>query len=582
VTVLFLLAFINGDAMAIGKTQESGSNFPFIGNQRAEQVISMQGNPVVTRVYFTNQEDLNQLASSLDIWEVKHPGGYLVSLVRPEQLQQLLQAGYRVEIDEVKTGEMTLPHLSLPGQTDGIPGLPCYRTVEETYASMADIVTGYPNLATLMDIGDSWDKSTLGGPSGYDIYALVLTNKMIPGPKPKFFLMAEIHARELPTAELAMRFAEYLVQDYGLNPDVTWLLDYFEVHILPMTNPDGRKMVEPNLPTRVPWRKNTDNDDGCTTSPNYGTDLNRNHSFHWGGVGSSGDPCSVTYRGPSSNSEPETRAIQTYVNSIFPDQRGPAETDPAPKDAMGVFITLHSYGELVLFPWGFTPDPPPNDTELETLGRKFGFFNKYQVCQSGEDGCIYLTSGSSDDWAYGRLGVAAYTFEMGTSFFQSCSVFENTVLPNNLPALLYAFKASRRPYQNPTGPETLNALITPTWVISGTLVTLSASADDTRFDSNDWGNEPSQNISAARYSIDTPSWITETLTLPMSASDGAYNESVEGIQASINTSKMAAGRHIIFIESQDAIGNWGVPTAVFLWIEPLNTNRVYLPVAARR
>jgi murein tripeptide amidase MpaA len=56
--------------------------------------------------------------------------------------------------------------------------------------------------------------------------------------------MAAIHAREYTTAELVTRYAEYLVTNYGVDPDVTWLLDNFEVHILPQANPDGRVIAE--------------------------------------------------------------------------------------------------------------------------------------------------------------------------------------------------------------------------------------------------------------------------------------------------------------------------------------------------
>ena len=96
-------------------------------------------------------------------------------------------------------------------------------------------------------------------------------------------VVAEYHAREYTTAETALRFAEELVTGYGNNPDITWLLDYYEIHILPMANPDGRKWAEQGQL----WRKNTDNNDGCATFPNYGTDLNRNLSFKWGFPGSS-------------------------------------------------------------------------------------------------------------------------------------------------------------------------------------------------------------------------------------------------------------------------------------------------------
>ena len=75
------------------------------------------------------------------------------------------------------------------------------------------------------------------------------------------------------------------------------------------------------------------------------------------------------------------------------------------------------------------------------MGRKFGYFTAYQVCPSGGVGCLYQTSGSNDDWIYGELGVAAYTFELGIQFFESCSYFEDSVLDKNIKALLYAFKS---------------------------------------------------------------------------------------------------------------------------------------------
>jgi hypothetical protein len=83
---------------------------------------------------------------------------------------------------------------------------------------MADLATSYPDLAEWNDIGDSWDKVTPNGPDGYDINVLKITNQNTPGPKPVFFLMAEIHARELVTAETAARFAEHLLSNYAPIP----------------------------------------------------------------------------------------------------------------------------------------------------------------------------------------------------------------------------------------------------------------------------------------------------------------------------------------------------------------------------
>lgn len=514
---------------------------------------------LVVRLYFPDLATLNRLAGYLDIWEVNHAAGYLVALASTGAFHALRQAGYRLEIDLERTARLGVGSAPLPGQTSGIPGFPCYRTVEETYTDLARLAADHPTLARWIDIGDSWEKTMPGSPAGYDINTLVVTNTATGGNKPIFYLMAAIHAREYVTAELATRFAEYLVSQYRIDPEITWLLDNFEVHITPHANPDGRKIAE----SGELWRKNTDADDGCSILGLWGTDLNRNSSFRWGVTGSSANPCSEVFRGPSAASEPETQAIENYLRTIFPDQRGPGDQDPAPQDTSGVFITLHSYSQLVLFPWGWTSSAPPNNTALETLGRKFGYFNHYTVCQSGENGCIYQTSGTTDDFAYGDLGVAAYTFELGSDFFQACSVFENKILPDNLPALIYAVKAARQPYLDPAGPETLEAQVESP-ASGASTITLTARADDTRYDDGGWvGEEPLQDIAAARYSIDTPSWKGGE-SHPMEAADGSFDASVEALTAEVDITDLSPGIHLIFVESQDAAGNWGVPTAVFL------------------
>ena len=58
----------------------------------------------------------------------------------PEHYATLEAAGYRLEIDDEKTAAINQPLIPLPGQgPDSIPGFPCYRTVEETYASIWDL-----------------------------------------------------------------------------------------------------------------------------------------------------------------------------------------------------------------------------------------------------------------------------------------------------------------------------------------------------------------------------------------------------------------------------------------------------------
>ena len=88
-------------------------------------------------------------------------------------------------------------------------------------------------------------------------------------------------------------------------------------------------------------------------------------------------------------------------------------------------------------------------------------------------------------------------------------------------------------------------------------------ADDSRY----FPGIPIQSVSASHYSIDSPSWITGTETYPFLPRDLQFNEPMENLYANIETSDLSLGKHTIFIESQDADGNWGVNSAIFFHIE---------------
>lgn len=527
----------------------------------------------VVRIGTLEPDDLTVLRQQVDVWGIQRApadedrdaasdgqgsafvDGFTVAWATADQVRALREDGFVVEVDTAATARYLEPPTATEG--GGIPGFPCYRTVGETFGDLAQLANDHPTLAQWIDLGDSWEK--INGPgAGFDIHALVLTNQTSPGPKPPLVIIAAMHAREYSTAETLTRFAEELVAGYGTDPEATWLLDHVAVHLIPQLNPDGRTQAE----TGISWRKNVNNN-FCANSELRGIDLNRNSSFLWGdSSGSSGSACSEIFRGPSPGSEPETLAIESYMAQVFDDQRGPDMDDPAPDATEGVFISIHSFSELVLYPWEATSTDAPNSTQLRTLGRKFGFYSDYAVCQD----CLGTASGTTVDEAYGEYGVAGYTFELGTNFFQSCNFFESDILPRVMPALRYAVKAARRPYQDPAGPEILAPQLDMSSVDAGTPVTLTATADDSRFDSNGFGNEPTQNVITVSYSINTPPWQAASLE-PMAAVDGSFDSVSEAATASVDTSGLSPGQHLIYVVAEDADGNVGVPSAVFLNIE---------------
>ncbi|MCB2149595.1 MAG: carboxypeptidase [Deltaproteobacteria bacterium] len=530
----------------------------------AAPMVLAPGETAIVRVYYPNPEMGNKTLISFEaqLLETNYGKGYHVMRVTREDVDRLTAAGLRVVPDDAWTASP--PEATADDEEDDtvIPKYPCYRTVEATFDTAATLAEMYPILVEWIDVGDSWEKTDSPGVRGYDMLVLKLTNRdILDDNKPVLLITAAMHAREYATAELVTRFGEYLVSNYGLDPDVTWILDHHEIHLMLQTNPDGRKQAESGLS----WRKNT-NETYCLEDPdNRGADLNRNFSFAWNCCdGSSDDACNATYHGMFATSEPEIQAVEAYMEMIFPDQREDDRDSPAPAEATGIYIDVHSYGKLVLWPWGSTGDLPPNATQLQTLGRKFAYWNDYSPEQAIG---LYPTDGTSDEHAYGHLGVASYCFEVGTSFFQPCNRFEKTIVPDNLPALLYAAKVVRTPYMTPAGPDAMNLSVGSDPVPAGTPAALTATIDDTRYRilRGNVENEPVQNIAAAEFYIDTPPWAGG-VGLTMDPGDGAFNTTVETVTAEIDTAGLEAGRHLVFVRGQDENGNWGAFSAVFLTI----------------
>jgi carboxypeptidase T len=525
--------------------------------------------PWIVRASFGTEAARREVASWGDHFAYDRAQNVLRLEVDRPLVERLRALGFFVELDAESTALLrhaeaanrraaAMRALGEPPEA-GIPGFPCYRTVEETYASAQALVAEHPTLASWSDIGDSWDKATPGGPEGYDLMVLKLTNTGVAGPKPILFVNAAIHAREYTTAELVTRFAEELVGGYGVDADATWLLDFHELHLLLQTNPDGRKRAEGGLS----WRKNVD-DNFCSGGNNRGVDLNRNFSFQWNCCGgSSSSPCEPTFHGPLAGSEPEVQAVQSYIQAIFPDQRGPGfPGGGAPEDATGVYLDIHSFSQLVLWPWGGTPTPTDNGAAFVTLGRRFAWFTGYFPEQAVD---LYPTDGTTIDFAYGELGVAALTFELGNAFFEACSSFESSVLPANLATLRYAARVARTPFLTPAGPEVRGLTLTPGVAAAGEPATLQLTADDTPF-SNANGAEAVQAISAAEAYLDVAPWQAGASALPLVAADGLFDTPVEAAELLLDTTALAPGRHIVYARGQDASGAWGPVSARFLHV----------------
>jgi carboxypeptidase T len=385
-----------------------------------------------------------------DGYDISHGHGSRPTLVAtPAEVDRLQARGVILG----KTGNVYQPVIRVATDATGTTYYGGYHTVAGHEQHNAAVAAAHPDLVKLYDIGDSWRKTK--GQGGHDIQALCITKLTTgdcalnsTGKKPKFVLHAQIHAREVSTGEIAYKWIDLLVTQYGKDPEITSLVDSRELWVIPIANPDGVDVVASGSSEPVMQRKNVDSSTGGCRVGDAGVDLNRNSSFQWDIH--EGGPCDETYPGVKADSEPETVAIQALLDKIFRDTKG-GVGEPAAADTTGVFLTLHSFGNDILAPYGYTNTDAPNKAALVALGKKMGGLNGYPV-STGDGGVGYFAPGATDDWLYGSRGVPSYTFEIGPDsgscggFFPAYSCVNSTFWPKQKPTLLYAAKAAATPY----------------------------------------------------------------------------------------------------------------------------------------
>jgi carboxypeptidase T len=270
-----------------------------------------------------------------------------------------------------------------------------YHNWTELQAEIEQVAADHPDIVSLFSIG----KSALGRPIWM---AKVSDNVAEDENEPEVLVDALHHAREHLTTEQALALFHWLTDDYGTDDTVTRLVDHREIFIIFALNPDGMRYDLTGDPFRA-WRKNRQRD--AQGRPLF-TDLNRNYGYRFACCGgSSGSRGSITYRGPYAFSAPETRALRDFVLSRVVDGVQQIRTH----------VTLHTNGELILWPYGYTKrDVPPDMTRVDhtafvALGRAMAALNGYTPKQSSD---LYITDGDQIDWLYGTQRIFSYTFEL--------------------------------------------------------------------------------------------------------------------------------------------------------------------------
>lgn len=306
-------------------------------------------------------------------------------------------------------------------------------------ATLKQLEADNPDIVSVFSIGRSWRER--------DLWTAKITGAN-EAEKTALYIVANIHGGEQESAESAMYFAWWLLQNKDTD-EVKNILENYIIYVTPVMNPDGY-VASWTYNTRQNMRPTDANGDGKPfgdpytdtngdgfiseiytgaedskvedrvrvgmESPDWDQngvpgddpknskiDLNRTFDFGWNWLDVDTDPViganAFRTAGPDAASEPEVQAVQNFLIS---------------HPVYGL-VTLHTGIQCVLYPWCYTEEPTPDHEFFKATAQKMieafakGSGRTAYEKQSHAD---YPTASEMIDWAYGRLGIHAYTMEV--------------------------------------------------------------------------------------------------------------------------------------------------------------------------
>ena len=250
----------------------------------------------------------------------------------------------------------------------------CFNTWEDMYSFLDQMVEQNSQYISKHPISTTFEGKT--------IYRYTISTGEN---KPAVFIQGLLHAREwLSPPTVMFTMASLLDGISAQDSSVTSMLDQYDFHFVPIVNLDG---YDYSWNKSRLWRKNRRPNGYFST----GVDLNRNYgpaeSFCKSGASSNG--ASDTYCGTAPFSEPEIAGIEEFIT--------------ANEDSIAAGLDIHTYGSMVLRPFGYSRQLCPDEANLKVLGDKVrdsinsDSNGKYISIRSAE---LYPAAGAFDDAFY--------------------------------------------------------------------------------------------------------------------------------------------------------------------------------------
>ncbi|XP_039434693.1 zinc carboxypeptidase-like [Culex pipiens pallens] len=258
-----------------------------------------------------------------------------------------------------------------------------YHHLEEIYAWLDELLGQYPDVLTPITAGNSYE--------GRPIRGVKVSYK---AGNAGVIMEGTIHSREWISCATVTWILNQLLT--STDPQIRNIAENYDWHFFPVANPDGYVYTRT---TNRAWRK--------TRKPHnilcVGADPNRNWDYKFMQGGASSNPCTDTFAGPEPFSEDETRGLSQYITSVA--------------STVSTYLDFHAYSQLLMLPYGHTPEHLDNYDEMLEVAKKAAdklkerYGTEYKVGNIAE--IIYIASGSSLDWVKGNYQTPiAFAYEL--------------------------------------------------------------------------------------------------------------------------------------------------------------------------
>ncbi len=361
-------------------------------------ITGMYAQDMIVRVYTPSWVELKRISETpLDIAAGRY-GAWYDLVVNQEGLNKVIASGMPYEVMVY----------SLEYEKEKVRG--AYLSYAEINDSLRNFSQNYPAIC-------AFDSLPIPTYEGRWIYGVKISDNahLTEEHEAKFAIDGCHHSREWATPQAVLFFADSLLRSYGNVPEITEIINTIEIFCFPVINVDGYVYDYPGAHW---WRKNREPfGDTIGTDPNrnYGGACNGELNGYWGGIegwSASHNPSSDLFCGAYAYSGDEIHAYTTYIR----------------EHKITTGFSLHSYGEIIMYPWGYKPEGCPDSILYETKGNHMAAMMErlsggtYFAGQSYFN--PYPTNGNTRDWIYGYnkwvagLSSLFYGAEIGTEFYQ--------------------------------------------------------------------------------------------------------------------------------------------------------------------